>query len=422
MTCDHLMDEQAERIVLGSIIQEPQQLDIALEMLDASSFAFAVHRAVWESLVELDRNRTPIELPTLAKQLEPLGIPIGFLIECLNAVATPESIGHYLAIIKAKKSARLATQAAQVLIKSIAEGQDSGIAIETLMTQICDIVEIKRVYEKDAPTLDAEVVDHVRAMQRGDVEQTGYGTGFEKLDQSFRLALEDFIVVAARPGVGKSALALMFRNHLSSCGHSTGFISLEMPNRQLHYRTLASTGKIHMGRLMSGKLLAPEEIQLTKASNEIRQWQAIHTDQPTLTIERIRVIARRWHRQRGLQILFIDYLQLMSESEGKKGRSRADAVSEMSRGLKNLAKELKIPVVALCQLNREGADQRPGLHQLRESGAIEQDADSVIILHPADATPADTMNYELILAKNRNGATGFYKMAFQRPTQTFIEA
>lgn len=270
-----------------------------------------------------------------------------------------------------------------------------------------------------------ELIDHINDLAEGRVTP-GIPTRFPGFDRLFGGGLKPgkLIVIAARPSVGKTALALAIAQAFAKEGHQVGFWSLEMERQELLQRLIASMGEIDLGNLTTGKLDNHEWGALTTAVDIVRQLPLAVNDKPAASLSDIQSSARKLKRERGLKLIAVDYLQLMSPSPGKAKDSRHHQIEEISRGLKTLAKQLGVPVILLSQLSREVEKRtsgRPVLGDLKESGAIEEDADIVILLSVDHVREDGTVVVHAEVAKNRGGRKGFVKLAFEGRYQRYRE-
>jgi len=424
-----LYDDQAELQVIGAALSGDKLSESALE-LTADHFFIPDNQIAFSALKKMESENTPMTWQMLARELQIIGWD-KHRSETTSAnytfqLGTALMLGKWKEVLKEKRRLRLATESAQGLIRSIEQGQDSQTASNRAIRQISDVFEEsdkKDIFLVEMVTKGIERIDKLR---KGEVLQAGIKPGFPTLDTWLRFCPEDLIVVAARSGIGKTAFTLQLVSHIAEIGHSVGVVSLEMSEDQLAVRMIAERAMVNMTALKSGSVDDESWSKIEAYKTSLSGIKAVFCDRPNMTFSKMRFLAKRWKRQYNIEILFIDYLQLLDL--GESSRARHEEVAKISKGLKQLAKELQIPIVALAQLNREAAEGRPGMHQIRESGAIEQDADTAILLHQTISKEDESKNkhatvipYDLIIDKNRQGRTGSIQFAFNKACQHFKE-
>jgi replicative DNA helicase len=363
---------------------------------------------------------------------EAVGSP-NILAEIAAGLSTYLNVGSYIKIVKDKSLLRRLQDTCAKIVQNISDGQDSVSAV--LDQAETDIFKVTNMGLTQSTVAVRDEIDHairmVENFQKRKGQMQGIPTGFHELNQlTTGWQKGDMIVLAARPGVGKTALALTFARHALDSrwdehqniyrkpGHAVGFFSLEMTNEQLLLRLLAAYGSESLQRIRQGELSEQAMQKLHMIAQDMKEWPLYLDDSSFMSINQLRGKARRMKDLYGIEILMVDYLQLLrSESEQAKD-NRQNEVAEISRGIKALAKELEIPIIVLAQLNRRSEEGKtePALHNLRESGAIEQDADLVLLLHrpemEPDAEPSPKIEYSLNIAKQRNGPTDKIKIIF----------
>jgi len=416
----------AERSILGSIILENRALNMAQEILREVDFYREGHRKIYRTMEILTERSAVIDLITLKNELQRTGDleaagGAAYIASLVDGVPKSANIEHYARIVKEKAILRGLIDAGNRIINQCYEGEASAQdLLDDAQRQIFAIAEgnlsggFVPVRDVAAPTL--EYID--RLHERKELI-TGIPTGFERLDEmTSGLQNSEMIVLAARPSMGKTALALNVAQHVAvSTGRTVGVFSLEMSKEQLFLRMLCAQARVDAHRLRTGRLGKEEWARLTLAFGELTEAKIFIDDTPGLSIFEMRAKARRLKAERGLDLLIVDYLQLL------RGRSRYEnrtqEVSDISRSLKGLAKELRVPVIALSQLSRapeqRGGDHRPQLSDLRESGSIEQDADVVIFIYREELYKPTEENQgvaKLLIEKQRNGPTGRLELAF----------
>ncbi len=426
--------DEAERSVIGAVLIDNQQFHRVQEMLTHESFYSVRHRKIFQALERLAEGGTPLDLVTLraalegAGDLEPCGGP-AYLAALLDGVPRSVNVEHYARIVREKATLRELIHAAQ-WIQTNAAGTGAGT------DDILDEAE-KRIFRVAEDRLRTGFV-HIR--QSADeslklIEElterqelvTGTATGFLEFDEmTAGLQPTDLIIVAARPSMGKTALALnIAANAAVRHGKSVGVFSLEMSHQQLFLRLLCSEARVDAHRLRTGRINTEDWQRIIKAYRELCDTRLYIDDTPGVSALEVRAKSRRLKLEHGLDLLVVDYLQLMRGN----GRydSRQQEISDISRSLKELAKELGVPLIALSQLSRapeqRGGDHRPQLSDLRESGAIEQDADVVTFLFREEIYKREDPDLrgkaELIIGKQRNGPIGTIDLVFIREFTRF---
>jgi replicative DNA helicase len=432
---------EAERALLGSILLDNSALNLALEGVGKDDFFSEAHRITFDKMVAIsERNRT-IDLVTLSEELSKDGQiekagGAAYLSALTDGVpiGTSVAVSEYSRIVKEKSILRRLINASNNVISRCLEGTDDpDTLIDLAQSQVFDIAEqkvqsgftnIREIVKSSFGTID-DLLDRGQRV-------TGIETGFEDLDSmTSGLQPGELVVVAARPSLGKTALALNIAAHASIKHHKTvGLFSLEMSKESLVIRLLCAESETDSHRLRSGFSNREDWNKLTRALGRLGDAPLLIEDTPALSIMQIRAKARRLKMEKGLDLMIVDYLQLVS-GQGR-FENRTQEVSYISRGLKSIAKELKVPVLALSQLSRapeQRPGQRPQLSDLRESGSIEQDADVVIFLFrerkAAEESEAEGevdrrgIEMKLIVGKQRNGPTGDIPIVFMRPYAKF---
>jgi replicative DNA helicase len=423
---------EAEKSVLGAVLIQNEAFNYAAEILQARDFFRDAHRRIFEKMERLSERSDAIDLVTLkeelirAGELEEVGGP-AYLASLIDGVPRSTNVEYYARIVKEKSTLRaLITVTAQISARAYGADDDPNTILDEAEQAIFSIAEdrvregfvsMRDIVGESLPKIE-QLFEHKRLV-------TGVETGFSDLDQMTRgFQPGDLVIVAARPSMGKTSLVLNIAEQASIRGTTVGFFSLEMSREQLFIRLLTSVARIDSHRLMTGTVGQRDYQQLSHAIGVLSDARLFIDDSPGVGVLEMRAKARRLAAEHGLGLLVIDYLQLMT------GRGRFEnrtlELAAISRGLKGLAKELGVPVVALSQLSRAPearSDHRPLLSDLRESGALEQDADVVLMLYRADmypdAQPDDEGKAELIVAKQRNGPTGTVHLAFLKQHTRF---
>ena len=421
---------EAELSVLGAMMLKPAAVTQAIELLRADEFYRQAHRAVFEAMEELVKNGEPVDIVTVTELLKKKNLieqvgGISFLANLTNSVPSTANLAHYAKIVKEKAILRSLIDASTEIAGAAYE------ASEDIAEQLDD-AERKILAIAGGQTTGAfvpikdvifDAVDRVSELAKAKGGITGLSTGLTTLDAVTRgLQKSDLIIVAARPAMGKTAFVLNLATHVALQGGTVAFFSLEMPREQLMHRIFCAEGQIDATRLARGELDDEEWERLVKVADRMMKTNLYFDDTSSTTVLDIRTRARRLKAEHGLDLIAIDYLQLI-QAPGR-AENRTLAVAEMTRSLKVLARELSVPII-VSQLSRatEGrSDKRPMLSDLRESGSIEQDADIVMFLYREDYYNQDTENAnitELSIAKHRNGATDTVKMFFQKEYTRF---
>ena len=422
---------EAELSVLGAMMLKPEAVSQALEMLHAEDFYRQAHRAVFSVMHDLARTGEPVDIVTVTEALKKGGLleqvgGISFLSNLTNAVPSIANLHYYAKIVREKATLRALIDASTEIASAAYEASDD-------IAEQLDDAERKILAIAGGQTTGAfvpikdvvfDAVDRVGELAKAKGGITGLSTGLATLDSVTRgLQKSDLIIVAARPAMGKTAFVLNLATHVALQGGTVAFFSLEMPREQLMHRIFCAEGQIDATRLARGELDDEEWSRLVKVADRMMKTNLYFDDTSSTTVLDIRTRARRLKAEHGLDLIAIDYLQLI-QAPGR-AENRTLAVAEMTRSLKVLARELSVPIVVLSQLSRatEGrSDKRPMLSDLRESGSIEQDADIVMFLYREDYYNQDTENAnitELSIAKHRNGATDTVKMFFQKEYTRF---
>jgi len=429
---------EAERALLGAVLLDNSALNLALESLGKDDFFSEAHRITFEKMIALsDKNRT-IDLVTLSEELSKEGLlekagGAGYLASLSEGVPLgPASVAEYCRIVKEKSLIRRLVHASSNVISRCYEGSDDPQAlIDLAQSQIFEIAEqkvpsgflgVREIVKSSFGTIEV-LFDRGRRL-------SGIETGLVDLDNlTSGLQPGELVVIASRPGLGKTALALNVAAHAAvESNKVVGVFSLEMSKESLVIRLLCSEARIDSHKLRSGFASREDWAKMMRALGRLAMAPLYIEDTPALSIMQIRAKARRLKAEKGLDLLIVDYLQLVT-GQGQ-SENRTQEVSFISRGLKGIAKELHIPVVALSQLSRapeQRPGQRPQLSDLRESGSIEQDADVVIFIfrerRAAEELETETeeagLETRLIVGKQRNGPTGEVSVVFLRPYVRF---
>lgn len=423
---------EAEQSVIGSMIMDRQAIITAGEMLNADDFYHRQYGIIFQTMLDINNEGRPVDIVILQERLKERNVPaevysIEFIRELIAAVPTSANIRQYAGIVKDKAVLRNIIRVNDDIANACYAGTDKteDILADT-EKKIFELVKNKGDHEyTPIDKVVLEALDRIQAAAKNRGSVTGVPTGFADLDNYLSgLQPSDFILVAARPSMGKTAFVLNVAENVAiKQGITTAIFSLEMSNVQLVNRMLSLESTVDADKLRKGRLDSSDWGRLVEGADSIAKSHLIIDDTPGISIAELRSKCRKYKMENDLGLVIIDYLQLMSGSGGSRSDSRQQEISDISRSLKALARELDVPVVTLSQLSRaveQRPDHRPMLSDLRESGAIEQDADVVMFLYRDDYYNKDTEIKgiaEIIIAKQRNGPIGTVKMAWI-PEQT----
>jgi replicative DNA helicase len=430
---------EAESSVLGGLLLDNGAWDRVGDLLVDGDFYRYEHKLIYAAIGTLVNASKPADVVTVYEHLQSLGHAesiggLQYLNSLAQSVPNAGNIRRYAEIVRERSILRKLVSASDEIATAAFNPQ--GKAVDKILDEaeqkIFNIGEEGSRMKQGFQAMDSLVVqllDRVQEMADNPNDITGVPTGFYDLDRmTSGFQAGDMVVLAARPSMGKTAFAINIAEHVAlNEGLPVAVFSMEMGASQLAVRIVGSIGRIDQGHLRTGKLTDDEWPRLSEAIEKLRNV-SLHIDEtPGLTVSELRANARRLARQCGgkLGLIVVDYLQLMSVSSGMSEENRATAVGEISRGLKMLAKELGCPVIALSQLSRgveSRTDKRPMMSDLRESGAIEQDADVIMFIYRDDYYNKDSKEpgvAEIIISKQRNGPTGTVKLAFLKPLTKF---
>lgn len=416
-------DQDAERTVLSCMLFDASLIDTAVEQLNSDDFFFLPNKETFAALGRLAAQGKEIGLLSLADELKLAGQldavgGVPYLIDLSNWEHGTSLFEYAIESVRNKALQRRVVETAQAIV---AEGLSDQTPIEQLVASTEDRIN-SLVSQKWKPSYasirDVATLVYEAVKQRMTDETLAFGvpTGFRDLDRrTFGLQRGNLIILAARPGLGKTALALNFATNAAKAGKPVVVFSLEMSREELGFRIMSSEGDIDGYKLRTGHLDRDEVARFLEAYRNVQEMPMVIDDTPAITIMELRARARRLKREGKCAFIIVDYLQLVRSSPGIE--SREQQIAEISRSLKALAKELEVPVLALSQLNRSVESRKPPkpmLSDLRESGAIEQDADVILFIYREGKydEKADQNKAEIIIGKQRNGATGSIEMAF----------
>ncbi|AIQ17048.1 DNA helicase [Paenibacillus sp. FSL H7-0357] len=427
----------AEATVLGAILIDKtgDAAEIA-SSLQPDTFFNPAHQQIFKAILELHREDDPIELPALVnelnrmKQLEKIG-GVSYLAKLAHAVPTAANIGYYIGVLEDKHTLRKAIYAAERQMKQAYESDDAGLVVNSMLNEAAalsdqassddDFQPIKKVLFKVIESTE----ERCENVKNGIT--TGLYTGYTDLDGMLAgLHKGDLIIVAARPSVGKTAFALNIAQNVAvKTKETVAVFSLEMSAPQLVQRMVSAEVNLDANAMRTGEMKAHDWDKMAGAASILGEANIFIADPGVITVQEIRTRCRRLKKSQGLGLIVIDYLQLI-QGRGKSGDNRQQEVSEISRTLKQIARELDVPVIALSQLSRgveQRQDKRPMMSDLRESGAIEQDADVVAFLYRDDYYNADSEKkniIEIIISKQRNGPVGTVELVFLKQFNKFV--
>ncbi len=420
-------DIEAEKAVLSAILLDNDAIHAIVTEVREEDFYHPAHQILYRSMSRLRDENQPVDLTTLAaylkgeSMLDSIGGPIA-LAEIADYEATPANIVHYAKIIRDRSIKRsLISTATEIVGLGYEPGETADKLLDEAESRIFGLSTEKASTSLSSISVEMhDAVNHIDMLMNRSGELTGLSTGYEKLDEmTGGLQPGDLFILAARPSMGKTAFALnVGRNAAIDAGKRVAIFSLEMTTRSLVMRMLSTDAQVDFGLFRSGLISTESHSRLMAAAGRLAEAGIWIDDTGAASVLEMRAKCRRLHSQHGLDLVIVDYLQLARGDRNT--QSREQEISEISRGLKGLAKELDIPVIALSQLNRgpetRKDDKRPMLADLRESGAIEQDADVIAFIY-RDIVYNKETEYEnlaeLIIAKQRNGPTGTVKLEFE---------
>lgn len=428
-------NNEAEQAVLGAMLIKKDAISAAAELLSGDDFYRAAHRIVFEAIMALSQANEAVDMITVTERLKRTGDldkagGIAFVTALANAVPTAANVVFHAQIVRQKAQLRHLINAATEIagtayedaeeVDDIMDDAEKRILAVTARNNHADFVPMKEIL------LTAFEQIEKRAASKGML--TGLSSGFADLDKlTSGFQPSDLILVAARPSMGKTAFTLNIATHAAvHSGKTVAFFSLEMSKEQLVHRMFSAEGRVDSQRLRVGDLKDEEWQKVIDAADRLSKASLWIDDTPGITVMELRSKARRLKAEQGLDLIVIDYLQLMQGRASRSGDNRQQEISEISRSLKALARELNVPVIALSQLSRSVESRqikRPMLSDLRESGSLEQDADIVMFLYREDyyEKEAERPNVtEVIIAKHRNGPVATVSLFFQKEYTKFV--
>lgn len=428
---------EAEQAILACILLDENSSVNILPYMKVFDFYHNSHKVIFENMFELYKNNQPVDFITLTSKLEQnnqleLVGGIDYINTLTNLLPSASNYGHYMDIVKNASRQRLLIQASQEIIENCFETSDGRASMEVAEKKIFEIAQNEEISDLKQMTLALpKVIEKFEKIARDQTVLRGIPTGLKALDEiTGGLQNSDLIILAARPGVGKTTLAMNIVNNAALLSKkSCAVFSLEMPIEQLTQRALCSVGCVSMTKALKGQLNEEEWIKIWKANKELNNAKIFIDDNGLTTPMDIRSKCRRLKREQGLDLVMIDYLGLMSSGSTKKDLNKTNEIAEITRNLKITAKELNVPIILLCQLSRSvesREDHHPMLSDLRDSGAIEQDADVIMFIYNPDKYN-DIPNEEgkgiidLDIAKHRNGKIGTVKLRWISEWNKFVD-
>lgn len=427
-------DIEAEMSVLGALMLDGNAITQIADILAPEDFYRENHSLIYSAMADLFEGRAPIDILSVAsrlkekQQLEKVG-GHAYLTELINSVPTASNAKHYAEIVRKKRILRHLIEASNYINQlGFREEEDLDFLLDEAERQIFSIARLSYRQNFSKINLD-EAWQRIEALHQGEHKLRGVATGFQDLDQYLSgLQKSDFIVLAGRPSFGKTSLALDIARHAAKSGFPVGIFSLEMSSQQLVDRILAAEAYVDSWSLRTGRVAKGEDfLRIRDALEQLSKAPLYVEDAPSLNVLQIRAMARRLKAEHGLELLIIDYIQLIEPRRGLD--NPVQQMTEISRSLKSLARELEVPLLAVSQLSR-AVEQRhppiPRLSDLRESGAIEQDADEVIFIYREDKYSKEdgveikeVVPVEIHIAKHRNGPTGIVHLHFHPSKASF---
>ncbi len=426
--------QDSEQAVLGAVLLDNESLHSIIEILSAEDFYRGAHKEIFTAMLSLSERHEPIDIVTLTSELKTRGTlessgGTEYLSVLVDAVPTSAHTQYYSKLIREMSiRRRLIHEAGEISTQAFEWGTKVDDLLDMVEQRIFAISEskIKPSFSKVGEIVK-DSIKHVEQLYVNNDQMTGIPSGFHDLDEmTSGFQPSDLVILAGRPSMGKTALALSMARHVGvECGKRVAVFSLEMSKEQITMRLLCSEAKVSNSRVRSGKLQDSDFPRLVDAASKISQADIFIDDTPAISVLEMRAKARRLHRESPLSLVIVDYLQLMRGSY-RSAERREQEISEISASLKALAKELSVPVIALSQLNRaveNRNDKRPLMADLRESGAIEQDADIIGFVYRDEVYNQDTPDKgiaELIISKHRNGEIGTVRLGFQGEFTLFV--
>jgi len=430
---------EAEQAVLGGLLLDASAWDNVADILRTHDFYRPDHRLVFDAIGHLAAQNQPLDAVTVSEHLERAGKltdagGLSYIGSLARDTPTAANVRAYAEIVRERSLLRQLLKAGTDIAASVFnnEGETARELVDMAEGKVFEIAEQGlrggREGAVSIQTLMPGLIDQIDEWHSNPNALRGLPTGFDEFDKKTGgLRPGDLIIVAGRPSMGKTTFAVNMAEYAalkSDVKASVAIFSMEMPSEQLMTRMLASIGRVHLGHIRSGQISDDDWPRITGAAGQLSEARIFIDETPGLSPTELRARARRVSREHGLSLVVVDYLQLMQVPGNTE--NRATEISEISRGLKALAKELKVPVIALSQLNRgveQRTDKKPVMSDLRESGAIEQDADMILLIYREEVYDKNTPKRgmaEIDLAKHRNGETGTFVLSFQGQYSRFV--
>lgn len=416
---------EAEQSVIGSMIMDRDAILVASELINSGDFYEQQHGILFDTMLELYNEGKPVDLVTLQNRLKEKDVPpqissLEFIRDLVSTVPTSANVKYYAQIVKEKSVLRRLIKVTEETANDCyLDKEKLDVILDKIEKNVFNIVQNRGTKEfTDIKDIVLSSIDSIEAASKNHGSVTGIATGFYDLDyKTAGLQPSDLILIAARPSMGKTAFALSIAEYVALKSNiTTAIFSLEMSQDQLAKRLLSMNSKVDSHKIRTGNLSANEWTSLMESARILGNSSLVIDDTSSISVSELRSKCRKLKLERNLGLVIIDYLQLMSGN--RRAESRQQEISEISRALKSLAREINVPVIALSQLSRaveQRPDKRPMLSDLRESGAIEQDADVVMFIYRDDYYNHDTQEpgvTEIIIGKQRNGPTGTIKLAW----------
>ena len=429
---------EAEQALLGCLLLDPQiQVEVA-SFLREDDFYAESHKRIYNAMMNIIKENKPVDLVTLSDNLDKNGEleqvgGLEYIAELTNVIPSSANYVHYQDIVRRDSTLRKLISGSADIISDCKNSTDMRSSLNFAEKTVFDIAD-----KQDAKSMETigailpEVVSKLDELTKDKSKYRGISTGYKMLDRLTKgLHKSDLIILAARPAVGKTSFAMNIVEKVALAGHSCAVFSLEMGREQLAQRMLCSVANVSMENALGGNLSKQEWLNINRARELLSTAKIFIDDTAAVTPQELLSKCRRLKRKHGLDLVMVDYMQLMSSDTNRKDDNRQQQITEISRNLKIMAKELNVPVIALSQLSRavESRKGRPQLSDLRESGAIEQDADIVMFIHRPDkgateeeiATGKVKKNVaEIVIDKHRNGPTGVVKLYFKGECTRFL--
>lgn len=429
---------EAEQAVLGSLLIDGNAWDQVADIVVATDFYRPDHRLIFQALGELVAMGRPGDVVTVSEQLERLGKlsdagGLAYLGTLARDTPTAANVRAYASIVHERALLRALIEAGREIAASVFndEGLEARDLVDRAEARVFEIAEAGTRLGSGAVRVGnmlPALIDKIDEWHTNPDKLRGLATGFTDFDhKTGGLRGGDLIVIAGRPSMGKTTLAINIAEYAAvhpDIKASVAIFSMEMPSEQLVTRMLSSIGHVPLNSIRTGRISDDDWVRITSATSQLSEARIFIDESPGLTPTELRARARRIKREHGLSLVVVDYLQLMQVAGSKE--NRATEIAEISRGLKALAKELDVPVIALSQLNRsveQRTEKKPVMSDLRESGAIEQDADMILLIYREEVYDKNTTKKgiaEIDLAKHRNGEIGTFLLTFQGPYTRFV--